>query len=147
MRAIRLFDEFLRIGIVKKQSQDLSRADFLKIEAEKAYHALKEFLEKVSINSENASNFIKQCYDIIMEIIRAKMLTDGFNSSGQGAHEAEVAYLRRLDFSEPDVQFIDQIRYFRNGTVYYGTPIDAEYAKKVVEFTEKIYPKLNAFLK
>ncbi len=147
MKAIRSFDEFLKLGIAKKQSPDLSRADFLQIESGKDFQALSEYLEKVGINSENASSFIKQCYDLIMELIRAKMLTDGFNSSGQGAHEAEVAYLRRLGFSEPDVQLIDQLRYFRNGTVYYGTSIDSEYAKQVVEFTKKIYPKLKEALK
>ena len=77
-----------------------------------------------------------------METIRAKMLLDGFNASGYGAHEAEVAYLRNLGFSESNVQFLDQIRFFRNGMLYYGTIIDKEYAEKVYEFLGKIYPKL-----
>lgn len=33
--------------------------------------------------------------------------------------------------------------HFRNGILYYGTRLDEEYAKKVVEFTKKIYPKLK----
>ena len=56
-----------------------------------------------------------------MEIIRAKMLLRGYNASGYGAHEAEVSYLRNLDFNETDVQFLDQMRYFRNGMLYFIT--------------------------
>ena len=57
------------------------------------------------------------------------MLLEGYNASGLGAHEAEVSYLRVLGFSENDVQFADQLRFFRNGMLYYGTMLDKEYAK------------------
>lgn len=33
-----------------------------------------------------------------MELIRAKLLRDGFKSGGAYAHEAEVAYLRNMGF-------------------------------------------------
>ena len=78
-----------------------------------------------------------------MELIRAKMLLKGYNTSGLGAHEAEVSYLRVLGFNENDVQFADRLRYFRNGMLYYGTILDEEYAKKVLEFTKKIYSRLK----
>ena len=77
-----------------------------------------------------------------MELIRAKMLLEGYNASGQGAHEAEVSYLRVLGFSEKDVQFADQMRFFRNGMLYYGKILDKEYAEKVVDFVKQTYPKL-----
>ena len=80
-----------------------------------------------------------------MGIIRAKMLLKGYNASGFGAHEAEVSYLRNLDFKETDVQFLDQIRFFRNGMLYYGTILEEEYAEKVLSFLRKIYPKLIDF--
>jgi len=41
-----------------------------------------------------------------MELIRAKMLIDGFNASGHGAHEAEVSYTRKVGFKETEVQFL-----------------------------------------
>lgn len=72
------------------------------------------------------------------------MLRKGFNSSGQGAHEAEVSYMRKIDFSDNDVRFADQLRYFRNGIVYYGKILDAEYAKKVVKFMKRASPKLKS---
>ena len=105
----------------KKAVPDKSRAEFLIKESEKGYKALFESIEKIGINEDNANNYVKNCYDIIMEIIRAKMLLRGYNASGYGAHEAEVSYLRNLDFNETDVQFLDQMRYFRNGMLYFIT--------------------------
>jgi uncharacterized protein (UPF0332 family) len=104
-------------------------------------------VKKVGIDNSNANTFIKNAYDPMMELVRAILLTKGFNSSGSYAHEAEVAYLRELKFSEAEVQFANQLRYFRNGITYYGTKLDAEYAKKVLDFVRKIYPKLRNLFK
>lgn len=144
MKAIKKFDWFIRENIVKKQNIDKSRAEFLIKESEKDYLCLLEMIEKLGVNEGNANTFIKSCYDILMELIRAKMLLEGYNASGFGAHEAEVSYMRVLNFNERDVQFADQIRFFRNGMLYYGTIIDKAYAEKVIEFTKKVYPKLKS---
>jgi len=142
MKPIRAFNEFIKEGIVKVQQPDISRANFLIKESEKAYSYLQDLIKKMSINNEGANSIIKLSYDTLMEIIRAKMLLKGFNASGFNAHESEVAYLRELNFSEVEVQFADQLRYFRNGIMYYGKILDKEYAEKVVEFLNQIYPKL-----
>jgi len=143
MTAILQFDEFIKRGIVKKQNPDNSRALFLKKEAEISYLNLHEKISKIGLRDDNANDFVKSCYDILMELIRAKMILKGFNASGQGAHESEVSYLRLLGFRENEVQFADQIRYFRNGMLYYGTRLEKEYAEKVIEFTKKIYAELT----
>jgi len=143
MRAIKSFDEFVKEGIVKKQGADKSRVEFLIKESENSYKFLMSVLEKIGVNDKNANDIIKDCYDIIMELIRAKMLLEGYNASGAGAHEAEVSYMRILGFDEKSVQFADQIRYFRNGMLYYGTILDKEYAEKVFEFLNKIRKKLE----
>lgn len=142
MRAVKDFNVFLREGIVKKQAPDKSRANFLVKEAERDYSFLMEMLRKFEISDKNSNSFVKSCYDILMEIVRSKMLEKGYNASGFGAHEAEVSYLRLLGFSESDVQFTDQMRYFRNGMLYYGTILDKEYAELVIAFTKKLYSKL-----
>lgn len=143
MRAIRTFKQFVKEGIVKKQSPDKSRAEFLLKESEKSYAFLLKKIKSFGIVEETANDLVKSCYDVIMETIRAKMLLEGYNASGHGAHEAEVSYMRALGFKEKDVQFADQIRYFRNGMLYYGTVLDEEYAEKVIEFTKKVYAKLT----
>jgi glutathionylspermidine synthase len=143
MRPIRNFDEFIREHIVKKQSIDRPRAEFLIRESENSYNNLHEMIDKLGLDDDNANIFVKSCYDILMEMIRAKMLLDGFNASGFGAHEAEVSYMRMLGFNENDVQFADQIRYFRNGMLYYGTMLEKVYAEKVIDLTNRTYKKLK----
>ena len=145
MRAIKQFDEFIRKNIVKKQSIDKPRAEFLIMESEKSYNNLLEMIKKIELDDDTANTFVKSCHDILMEIIRARMLLNGYNASGFGAHEAEVSYMGILGFDEKDVQFADQLRFFRNVILYYGTALDAEYAIKVIEFIKRIYPKLKEF--
>ena len=74
------------------------------------------------------------------------MLLKGLNASGFKAHEAEVAYWGLLNFKEQEIQFLDQMRFFRNGMLYYGTILDKEYAEKVIDFTKKNYQKLKDIL-
>ena len=143
MKAIREFEEFIKENVVKKQAPDVSRAEFLKSESKKSFQLLKKKITLLKISDETANDLVKSCYDIIMELIRAHMLLNGFNASGYGAHEAEVAYLRIMKCSETDVQFTDQLRYFRNGMLYYGTHLDKEYAEKIIEFTKKMYETLR----
>jgi hypothetical protein len=128
---------------VKLQSPDLSRASFLLKETERSYEFVKIIVKKIGINDENANDVIKLCYDAIMELIRADMLVKGYNATGQGAHEAEVSYLRILGFKESEIQFADQLRYFRNGITYYGKILDKEYAENVISFMDKVYPELK----
>ena len=146
MKGIKQFDEFIKENIVKKQSIDRSRAEFLIKESENSYAHLLEMAEKIRLSDTNANMFVKSCYDILLEMIRAKMLLEGYNASGFGAHEAEVSYLRILGFDERDVQFADQIRFFRNGMLYYGTILDKIYAEKVIDFTKRKYARLKEMM-
>jgi len=143
MKAIKNFEEYIKEGIVKKQFPNKSRSEFLIKESEQSYNYLWKLIKLVGVNNENANDYVKKCYDILMELVRAKMLLVGLNSSGVNAHESEVSYLRVLGFRENEVQFVNQMRFFRNGMLYYGTIIDEEYAKKVVEFTKKTYCSLK----
>lgn len=144
MKAIKNFEEFIKEGIVKVQSIDKSRINFLIKESENNYNTLLEKIDKLKLTDDNANDFVKSCYDILMGMIRAKMLLKGYNATGLGAHEAEVSYMRLLGFNETDVQFADQMRYFRNGMLYYGTIIDKEYAEKVIIYTKRIYKRLKS---
>ncbi len=78
-----------------------------------------------------------------MKFIRSKMLKEGLNASGYGAHESEIVYLYNLGFSEKEIEFADQLRYFRNGIEYYGKSFNEEYAIKVIDFMDKIRKRLR----
>ncbi len=143
MNPLKTFEEFLKEGIVKIQQPDFIRAKFLVKESEEQLSFVKEIAQKIGISNKNSNSIIKLSYDIVMEIIRAKMLINGYNALGSYAHEAEVSYLRKLNFPEPEVQFLNNLRYSRNGIAYYGKVFDAEYAKKVIRFLDSIYSKLK----
>jgi hypothetical protein len=146
MKALKQFEDFVSEGIVQRVSVNKARAESLVIESARKTLSLKERLEKIGINENNANDYVEYCYDTLMLLVRAKLHLNGYHASGQGAHEAEVSYLRLLGFPENDVRFADQIRYFRNGMLYYGTFLDKEYAEKVVEFTKRTYPVLKKML-
>jgi hypothetical protein len=141
------FEEYVKKGVVKKCSIDKSRAEFLINESQNSLDGLCERIEIIGINDKNANSIIKDCYDILMEMIRAKLLLAGYSSAGQFAHEAEISYLKKLGFSDIEVSFLNDLRYFRNSVTYYGKILDKEYAKKVLDFTNGIYPKLKKMIK
>ncbi len=139
MRNLKKFTEYVEEGVVKKQFPDKSRAENLAEESKRKFNSLNRIKSKVGIDDENANDIIENCYDIIIGLIRAKMLLRGFSSLGAGAHEAEVAFLKELKMNEKDVQFINQLRYFRNGILYYGKRFDKDYAEKVFNFLRRIF--------
>ena len=143
MKQLKLFKEYLKIGIVKKIKVDFIRAKSLIINSERKINSLNEKLKKIGFRDDNANEYLENCYDSIMLLIRAKLFLEGYNSSGVNAHEAEVSYLRNIGFNEDEVQFVNQMRFFRNGMLYYGTQLDKEYAEKVINFTKKLYIKLK----
>ncbi|MGV8171683.1 MAG: hypothetical protein ACP5OA_03250 [Candidatus Woesearchaeota archaeon] len=136
---MREFKEFLRLGAVKKQKAEINRSRSLVEESIKKKEFLELTIKTIPKDKWNPNVISEQCYDILMELIRAKMFIDGYNSN---SHEAEVAYMKIIGFSEADVKYMDELRYYRNGTKYYGTALNLEYAEKTVEFLNKTYPKL-----
>jgi len=143
MKLPKEFDYYVKKGIIRKSSQDKPRAEFLIKESEVSLEGLKERVKIIGINDKNANSIIKDCYDIMLELIRAKLLLEGYSSSGSYAHEAEISYLKKLGFSESEISFLNELRYFRNSVTYYGKILDKEYAGKVLQFLNKIYPKLK----
>ena len=142
MNFLRQFQDYVNEGIIKRCSPDKSRANFLINEAKLSFLGLKERIDKLGIKDCYANSIIKDAYDIMMELIRAKLLLDGYNSSGSYSHEAEVSYMRVLEISEKEALFMNELRFFRNGITYYGGILDREYAEKVIKFLDKVYPKL-----
>ena len=141
------FKDFINIGIIKKVSLNKSKARDLFQESERKKASLEKILKLIGLSEENANDIVEYCYDIIICLLRARLYLGGFKSSGEGAHEAEVSYLKESGFSETNANFMDEIRYFRNGIKYYGKRLSKDYAKKVISFTDKILPLLKGLVK
>jgi hypothetical protein len=139
------FEEFIKNGIVKRQGSNINRALSLIKEAEDKKSFLELAILKIPKEKMNPNFIIDSCYDILMELIRAKMFSDGFNAGN--SHEAEVSYLSVLGFGLEDLEFMDELRYHRNGTKYYGTILTKEYAVRVLDFLNKNYIILKNKLK
>lgn len=140
------FEDYLKKGIVKRQRQDISRARFLIQSSDISKLDLDNRIKNEGPTDINANSLIKETYDLIMELIRAKMLVSGYSSSGEGAHEAEVSFLRMLGFSENDLRFLNQIRFIRNGISYYGKIFKKEDAEDIINFLKEFYPRLRSKL-
>ena len=138
---IKKFNEYLVLGIVKKRTPDLERAESLINEAKKKKDFIELVILKIPEKQLSANFIVDSCYDVLIETIRAKMLINGYNTDN--SHEAEVSYLEKLDFAEADIKFMDELRYYRNGIKYYGKVMDLEYAQKVLKFMEKMSGKLR----
>ena len=138
---MKTFAEYLSSGIVRKQKANPERAKSLLAEAEKKRAFMIKVIENFSLRETEPNFVVESCYDILIELIRAKMFFDGYNS--QSSHEAEVSYMGFLSFSNAEIIFMDELRYFRNGIKYYGRIMDFEYVQKVLEFHNRIYPRLK----
>jgi hypothetical protein len=143
MRILKSFEEYKENGIVRKRTPDNARSRSLTEEAAARKAFLNDMKEKIGLSDGNANYFIENSYDILIGVVRASMLREGLFATGEGAHEAEVSFMRTLGFSEGNVRFMNELRYFRNGILYYGKRFNSEYAKRVLEFLEKAYPKIN----
>lgn len=139
------FEEFIYSGIVKRQSPNRNRASSLIKEAEDKKAFLDLTISKIPADKMNANFVVNYCYDILMELVRAKMFIEGFNAGN--SHEAEVSYLGILGFSQADLEFMDELRYHRNGTKYYGTILENSYSEKVLSFLNKNYSKIKNLVK
>lgn len=142
MKSLKTFEEFLREGVIRKITPDINRAKALVEESKKRKDFLNQILSKIGLSDDNANYIIENAYDLLLGLLRAKLLRDGFSSQGLGAHEAEVSYMRLLGFSEEQVRLMNDLRYYRNGILYYGKSFDSEYANKIKDLLEKTYPKL-----
>lgn len=135
---MKTFEEYQQEGIVKNIRPDNERAKSFLEEARRKLEILSLKKEKLGINDTLANDYVEDCYNTILFCIRAKMLEQGFTSSGKGAHEAEVAFALKIGFSQNDCIILDQLRYFRNGILYYGKRFDEEYANTIISFTHKV---------
>ena len=79
MNPLKQFDDFLKEGVVRRQSPDKEKAKFLIEEAENSYLSLLDMLKKVSINNQNANtNTLRQKLTEHKQAIRTTKIDDYF---------------------------------------------------------------------
>lgn len=141
------FEEHLMKGIIRKVSPNRQRAISLTEDSDKRYSFLIQVIKNLPLTDDNANYFIEEVYDILIGLIRAKLFIEGYETSGNYAHEAEISYLKKTDFLEAEITTMDEIRQFRNGIKYYGRRYTKEEADNAIKFMDSILPKLKKLIK
>jgi uncharacterized protein (UPF0332 family) len=135
------FEDFITKGDVKLQGKNEALARALIKSSEKG----EKYIKKLKIDNESAEYVVSLVYDIIRELIEAKLLINGYKSY---SHEATILFLKRFkEFNEQEIIFLDNLRKIRNGIKYYGKEANKEDALKTLEFMSSILLKLKKLLK
>lgn len=135
------FDYFITKGDVKKQVKDLRLARLL---LNDSLDRLR-FVKGLKLDDENARYIVENTYDVIRCLIEAKFALEGFKSY---SHEATILFLKRFpEFKDSEIRFLDELRKIRHGIKYYGKNVELDQAKKVLDFSDSILPKLKNLLK
>src|SRR4030042_2908857 len=83
-------------------------------------------------------------YDSIQDFCNSLLALEGLKSY---SHEASIVYLMNKGFDIALIQKMDNFRYMRNGSKYYGRIISSEDAKNIKEFYSQIKYKIDKLIK
>lgn len=131
------FEYFIAKGDVKRQTKNeiLAKA-LLRGSADRL-----SFIKRLGLSEENAKYIVENSYDVIRELIEARLSIDGFKSY---SHEATILFLKKFpEFKESEISFIDNLRKIRNGIKYYGKEAHVNEAKTALNFLNSVLLRLK----
>ncbi len=132
------FEYYLDKGDVKKAKKDIALAKSLMNNlSEREKMVLKYDLKDALVIYENL-------YDCLREMCDALLILDGYKSY---SHQASITYLRKYGFDELFVKKLDNLRFKRNSSKYYGKGLTEDDAKEIKEFYLKYKGRLLNILK
>ncbi len=96
-----------------------------------------------------ASIVVKDYYDAARELISAALLLDGFKTYGEGAHKKLIEYLRasHKQFSEYEINMLEELRITRNKVAYDGFFVTPDYVERNHQNFEALIAKLKELVK
>ncbi len=100
-----------------------------------------ERLEKTNMEA-YPSNTLLDYYDAIHKLMEALTLRDGIKVRGEGAHQELIDYIAKRHFDEKTIQFLQQMRDYRNRISYEGFMIHKNYIKLNKRMIKRIIAKL-----
>ena len=131
------FKDFIESGEVRVQRKNEILASALIKSSEKS----ETYIRKQKIDTESAEHIVAEIYDIIRELIEAKLSLEGYKSY---SHEANILFLKKFPiFEESEIIFMDNLRKIRNGIKYCGKEASIEDANKTIKFFNTMLPKLK----
>lgn len=132
------FDYFLKNRDVKKTQVNFELAKSLVKDME-------ERIKKANLLDENifAKMIFENFYDGLRDFCDALLAFDGFKSY---SHQASISYLFKNGFDVSVIEELDQFRYKRNGSKYYGEEIEVQDAQQIKDFYDRIKLKIKKVL-
>ena len=132
------FEYFIKTGEVKKASVDLELAkSLIKDMDERIQKSM-----KLDVN-EFSKMIFENIYDALRDFCDALLSLEGYKSY---SHQASISFLTNYKLDVADINELDQFRYKRNGSKYYGKPVFEEDALEIKKFFLRIKPKINKIL-
>jgi len=128
------FEFYLNEKVVKKVSSDPSLANFLLADAKE------RFSQSIKLKLKEFNKIIfENVYDSLRNILDALLAINGFKSY---SHEASIAFLQKFNIEESIILELDNFRYQRNSSKYYGKNISLESTTEIINFYNKYSEKL-----
>ena len=140
---IDLFQNYLRLGKVKKKTPDLIEAKSL---LERALGRV-AYTKQTEITEKTAPFVLEDAYEAIREAAQALMSAEGFKPY---SHEATISFVKEFHgsiFNEEDLFRFDRFRQLRHDSVYKAVQIRTEDAIASVLFAEPFIAKVKTILK
>ena len=139
---INSFENYLKIGKVKRKTPDFEEAKALleKSENRLSYTNIKDTNEKT------AQFVLEDAYEAIRESAQALMSVKGFKPY---SHEATISFIKEFyksDFNDEEIHKFDRFRQLRNDSVYKAAPVSSEDAKSSVLFARNFIDKVKLLL-
>lgn len=128
------FPYFVKINAVKRQSPDIHLAKATAIESRDRMQMAKSIF-----GVQKSKYVLENAYEAVRELIDSILFLEGYKSY---SHEASVAYLSQLGFSESQINHVDRLRRKRNGIKYYGEDATSEEAENALKTAEETIKKL-----
>lgn len=128
------FEFYLKEGKVKRKTPDFELSKSLINDSKTRLEKIKklEIKEFSKIIFENA-------YDSLRDALDALLAAEGYKSY---SHEASIAYLKKHAFEDSTLKELDNFRYLRNSSKYYGKDISKDEAKMILDFCRKYMEKI-----
>lgn len=133
------FEYYLEEKSVRKVSVDIELARAL----------IKDMRERINENfnedvNKKPKTIFENIYDALRDFCDALLALEGFKSY---SHEASISFLSKKNFDVATVNQLDNFRYRRNGSKYYGRTIIPEEAKDIKAFYVRTKDKINKLIK
>ena len=123
---MREFEFYLNENKVKSCQKDYMLAKSLVYDAKSRF----ELVSKLD-KSIYSKILFENVYDALRDILDAILCVKGFKSY---SHEASIAYLNNLNFEDSVLQKLDNFRYKRNSSKYYGKDVSREDVEEIISF-------------